>query len=1345
MSAQNLKMVLLIISVCFYFFVNGQNNATTSDLNKNWRVTKVFDGGGAVKGISKEYFDNQARPTQTQVRNMSSGQVIASQVIYDAMGRPVVSTLPAPINSGNFGFRSDFVLDANGNVYNYNNFDEAKTNNPDPLSATTPGTLGWFYSSNNTLESRTPESNFPYSRTDFYKDGTGSVKRSAGVGNAFKMGSGHEVSTYTTPVINELSHYLQVWAKFFPNGELGQIPSTYKFKATQTIVKDQNGREAIQIQDNNGRVLMKAYPGNDLIVNNVIQINNLPYKIVFPATGLNGCTLDNQLIKIIGSGQKFNITKGAYSTDYNGSGRSLPIYFNSYDFGSTISSDQPFIVQYDEECGVSESQTTISSQQAAPDHTQIAYLKLFSTNTALTVSGNHVFYNMDNETPQTFGAQTTNPGKGYYKILAQANNVNVSYQNGYTNISYYFYNQLGQLIATISPEGVKRLIQDLNAYNNFNDLPFTAINEYDLHGRLVATSNRDIGRTEYIYNRMGAIRFSQNEEQRSKGWFSYVNYNLEYKVIESGEYRPLGDITFNQLKTNYSIIEDYSLNGGLNVVSNKYQWIKISYSIPDNSHGFPRSQTYLKNSISFTETETSKTWFSYNDQNKITWCIKGIRDFGSVGNWGYKLTEYEYDNDGALTRIVYQNNQSDMFVQEYEYNISGQPYKVYTNLSNNPANRILQKKYIYDILGVLKREELATNVQGLDYTYTLQGRLKAINHSNLSNDPGFDNVSTNGFLPDAFGMTLEYYNGDYIRSGTNLSSININPNDGPEQFNGKIRGMSWFSKKPTSSNISMVPTMYVFKYDNYYQFLEAIWGDISGTTFMPFTNVNQEIVGSYDQNGNILNLTRTNSLGIITNNLNYIYFNASINKPGNQLLRTEAPYGGGIYAEYDYNLIGQLKSERGGSLYSSSQPTKYLEYDVKGKVIGVYKNSNFSLPILKFVYDHAGLRIKKLSYNNNGSLINTTYYSYDVYNRLMAVYEQANGGSPVLKEIPIYAGKRIGLYSPITNEYRYELADHLGNVRAVFIKNSFSNIDVVTFRDYYPFGSTIPGREHIVGDNYRYGYQGQYNEKDEESGWNAFELRMYDSKIGRWLTSDPANQFSSPYLGMGNDPVNYTDPRGDVIKVEGPFWWRMKVWANIAFAYIFSSAARKDITTLAKSDNVHRITTYQKDISSLPNSYADALPEGEVGYLPGEGKIDPLLADKYGIYGYDKIVGTGKGTGSLITWTPTDNTTGVDIHGNKIVPGFINLLHEIAHSVQMDKASYWLPRTEKEAFFTQYGGVNDPNEIGASLRENVYRSQLSFWIEFLLPESTPKLYPRMEYNLQDKTINILEYKLTKWF
>lgn len=63
-------------------------------------------------------------------------------------------------------------------------------------------------------------------------------------------------------------------------------------------------------------------------------------------------------------------------------------------------------------------------------------------------------------------------------------------------------------------------------------------------------------------------------------------------------------------------------------------------------------------------------------------------------------------------------------------------------------------------------------------------------------------------------------------------------------------------------------------------------------------------------------------------------------------------------------------------------------------------------------------------------------------------------------------------------------------------------------------------------EKYRWYYQGQYAERDEETGWNHFELRQYDPVIGRWTTRDPFKQYWSPYNGMGNNPVSGVDPDG---------------------------------------------------------------------------------------------------------------------------------------------------------------------------------------------------------------------------
>jgi RHS repeat-associated protein len=81
---------------------------------------------------------------------------------------------------------------------------------------------------------------------------------------------------------------------------------------------------------------------------------------------------------------------------------------------------------------------------------------------------------------------------------------------------------------------------------------------------------------------------------------------------------------------------------------------------------------------------------------------------------------------------------------------------------------------------------------------------------------------------------------------------------------------------------------------------------------------------------------------------------------------------------------------------------------------------------------------------------------------------------------------------------------------------------------YYPFGLKIQGISSRAAGKIKTkeGYQGDYNQLDEESGYNEFALRFYDAQIGRWIQVDPYEEFASGYTGMGNNPVSLIDPNG---------------------------------------------------------------------------------------------------------------------------------------------------------------------------------------------------------------------------
>jgi RHS repeat-associated protein len=95
-------------------------------------------------------------------------------------------------------------------------------------------------------------------------------------------------------------------------------------------------------------------------------------------------------------------------------------------------------------------------------------------------------------------------------------------------------------------------------------------------------------------------------------------------------------------------------------------------------------------------------------------------------------------------------------------------------------------------------------------------------------------------------------------------------------------------------------------------------------------------------------------------------------------------------------------------------------------------------------------------------------------------------------------------------------------------KNTYS-LRVVESIDYDPFGVVLEGTHYV--DISRplnsYLYQGEFAEFEKLTGWYRFALRgNYDGTLGRWFSSDPYSQFSSDYVGMGNDFINGSDTDG---------------------------------------------------------------------------------------------------------------------------------------------------------------------------------------------------------------------------
>jgi RHS repeat-associated protein len=85
---------------------------------------------------------------------------------------------------------------------------------------------------------------------------------------------------------------------------------------------------------------------------------------------------------------------------------------------------------------------------------------------------------------------------------------------------------------------------------------------------------------------------------------------------------------------------------------------------------------------------------------------------------------------------------------------------------------------------------------------------------------------------------------------------------------------------------------------------------------------------------------------------------------------------------------------------------------------------------------------------------------------------------------------------------------------------------------YDPWGLELVGIGESGNPECKWKFQNKEMEDALALFWQDFGARYYDPQLGRWHSVDPADQFASGYVGMGNNPMNGTDPDGTIFIVD---------------------------------------------------------------------------------------------------------------------------------------------------------------------------------------------------------------------
>jgi YD repeat-containing protein len=779
--------------------------------------------------------------------------------------------------------------------------------------------------------------------------------------------------------------------------------------------------------------------------------------------------------------------------------------------------------------------------------------------------------------------------------LSFDDHLTVNYNIKYHHYTLYYYDRAGNLVKTVPPEGVLQGTTSRAVHPAHRLVTEYAYNSY---GQMVRQKTPDGGETKFWYDSKGRLRFSQNAKQQPLDKMSYSKYDELGRIVETGEIVQTPLIAQTEVNNLYYPNQGSGTDITVTVYSTPY--------IPVRSYLYYGDQEYLQNRVSYTFTDQDgnpatlndyvSTVYSYDPHGNVEWLVQSLPDLGN------NSIAYEYDLvSGNVIKVKYNEYAEDKLHQRYSYDAE----KRLESVESTKDERFWERdaSYSYYLHGPLKRMELGHDkLQGMDYLYTLQGWLKAINHANTANDPGKDATAATPnalYARDVYSQMLGYYAGDFVSSTTNYNSQTSNPYylpalTGKDLYNGNIS--TWTSRFDEKA-MSGIPTFTnkanavgkTFAYDELNRLMQANYLVQSNTNVWGLTSQYKEDF-TYDANGNIKTLQRKDNTGAGIDGLTYNYPMAgsfitsnrlqyvddAISTPANSTDIEDQNAG-----NYTYDFIGNLTKDIKEGINS-------IEWNLYGKISKILKTDGTQL---NYLYDAAGNRVyKKVTASNGSVFTRATYYVRDASGNPMALYERkvvANPGNGNfiekynLTEQPLYGSSRIGgrtipegsieksqeiatansvgepLIFPSLNTYapyqrtlnrkRYELNDHLGNVRAVISdyklpvddgtyvngvkQNStpdgirdFYVPNLVNLTDFYSFGSPLTGRNYTSTPSYRYGFNSG-SEKDDEiygiaGSLYTTEFRELDNRLGRmWRITIENKTTANSFLLHGGELI----------------------------------------------------------------------------------------------------------------------------------------------------------------------------------------------------------------------------------
>ena len=424
---------------------------------------------------------------------------------------------------------------------------------------------------------------------------------------------------------------------------------------------------------------------------------------------------------------------------------------------------------------------------------------------------------------------------------------------------------------------------------------------------------------------------------------------------------------------------------------------------------------------------------------------------------GIEITSNDHDFMGNVIQTkVKQTIGSNVYEYNkwFDFDSYGRLQQVSQQITgDNTNNKVILAKYTYDELGNIATKAIHNEKQTESYTYDLTGRTISVTSPSFSYALDYEESPISSAIP---------------------------------RLDGNICAMRWGSS--TTPNKA-----YTYTYDHVGQLQSADYKLLSNNVWNNSSNYKEGGL-TYDLNGNILTVQRTNSSGAQLHNIAYTYEGYRLKTVNVNNVPSAA---------YAYDSNGNITSDGRRGVTINYNILNFPEQIIAG-------NQQVS-----YIYSAAG---EKLATNANGSL---TYY------RSVMVYGNDNKLLHILT--PEGTVSRTEGSAGTSYTYNYFKKDQIGSTRAVLsaVGNTLQNVQST---DYYPFG--LAYSTNNLNKN-KYLFSGK--ELQDASiggtilGLYDFGARQYDPVIGRWMTQDILSKNYaelSPYSYCANNPINLVDLNG---------------------------------------------------------------------------------------------------------------------------------------------------------------------------------------------------------------------------